>query len=117
MYTLSRDADKMISGFSGVVAIDVTHPPCPFKTPLNDNCSPIFLYLYLLLLKSQIHQIFLAPHNLFFYSRFIRIITSIINNNNKPLLHSNPSEYLISDEPIISELSRLCFRIEPLLEI
>ena len=49
MITLSRDADKMISGFSGVVAIDVTHPPWPFKTPLNDNCSPIFL-VYILLL-------------------------------------------------------------------
>lgn len=36
-----RDADRIISGYWGVVAIWVTHPLCPFRVPLTVICSVI----------------------------------------------------------------------------
>lgn len=37
-----RDADRIMSGYWGVVAIWVTHPLCPFRVPLTVICSVIF---------------------------------------------------------------------------
>lgn len=36
-----RDADRIMSGYWGVVAIWVTHPLCPFRVPLTVICSVI----------------------------------------------------------------------------
>ena len=40
-HTLSREEDRIIFGFSGVVAIAVTHPPCPRRVPRRCNESAI----------------------------------------------------------------------------
>lgn len=39
--TSPRDADRIMSGYWGVVAIWVTHPLCPFRVPLTVICSVI----------------------------------------------------------------------------
>ena len=38
---LPREADKIMSGNCGVVAICVTHPPWPWRVPRNVICSVI----------------------------------------------------------------------------
>lgn len=38
-----RDADRIMSGYCGVVAIWVTHPLWPFRVPLTVICSVIFI--------------------------------------------------------------------------
>ena len=40
---LSRDAVRIMSGFSGVVAIDVTQLPCPFISPRSTICSVLMV--------------------------------------------------------------------------
>lgn len=40
--TSPRDADSIMSGYWGVVAIWLTHPLWPFRVPLNVICSVIF---------------------------------------------------------------------------
>lgn len=40
--TSPRDADSIMSGYWGVVAIWVIHPLWPFRVPLNVICSVIF---------------------------------------------------------------------------
>ncbi len=39
MMDLSREADSTMSGASTVVAMAVTQPPCPFRSPFHSNCS------------------------------------------------------------------------------
>lgn len=39
------EADKIMSGTAGVVAIWVTQPPCPFRVLLKRSCSVIFARL------------------------------------------------------------------------
>lgn len=48
---LPREDDNTISGYWGVVAICVTHPPCPWRVPLSVICSAI---VFLFLMKIQL---------------------------------------------------------------
>ena len=42
---LPLEADNIMSGYWGVVAIWVTHPPWPWRVPLSVICSVILLSL------------------------------------------------------------------------
>jgi hypothetical protein len=40
LWSVPREADRIMSGTSCVVAIWVTHPPCPTSVPRSSMCSP-----------------------------------------------------------------------------
>lgn len=43
-YYVPRDADKIMSGYFGLVAIWVTHPLCPIRVPRRCKVSVIFTF-------------------------------------------------------------------------
>lgn len=49
-----RDADRIMSGYWGVVAIWVTHPLWPLRVPLTVICSVIFYQVRWCLLQGWI---------------------------------------------------------------